>query len=59
MLKERRDWIYQHIEMNEFNDIPQKAEDFYERQNVLDPVTFDKKAAQLEEEAKKKSAAQK
>jgi hypothetical protein len=56
MLKDRRDWIHQVLKASTFNDVPAKVQDFYERQNVLDPETFDKKIAQQEEEAKKKGA---
>ena len=34
MLKERRDWMHKQVEQSEFNDVPAKAEDFYEREKV-------------------------
>lgn len=36
MLEERRKWIFEQIEMNEFQDVPQSIEEFYARNNVLD-----------------------
>ncbi len=31
MLKERREWIHQVLKASEFNDVPAKVQDFYER----------------------------
>lgn len=56
MLKERREWIHSVLKNSEFNEVPAKVQDFYDRLNVLDPEAFDKKVAQQEEESKKKAA---
>ena len=39
MLKERKDWIVQFLSMNEFKKAPEKAEDFYEKDKVMMPLS--------------------
>eukprot|EP00825_Cyclidium_porcatum_P036878 TRINITY_DN3980_c0_g1_i10.p1 TRINITY_DN3980_c0_g1~~TRINITY_DN3980_c0_g1_i10.p1 ORF type:complete len:316 (+),score=74.51 TRINITY_DN3980_c0_g1_i10:76-1023(+) len=53
LLDVRRKWVYEYIEQHDFNEVPQNADDFYEKDKVLDPVAMEKKLAQQEEEKKK------
>ncbi len=60
MLSERRKWILNFMEQTDFSQIPNKPEEFYEREQVMMPLTPEEQEARRAElEAKEKEAKKK